>query len=167
MTMKQKNVPYQQQYELYCHLKLPLWKILKYVFVVSVVVFVVVGSSCSHDDATIAEIATRTYYVSNPPKALPDAIINTAVMDAMIERWPTHWSMTFPPSEFKTFNNLDALSTEEIEAMLRQRAIVAEDATNAQRLRHVRALVMLNEEMDRRFKAHEQSQERGGPGRSR
>ena len=117
--------------------------------------------------ATIAEIATRTYYVSNPPKALPDAIINTAVMDAMIERWPTHWSMTFPPSEFKIFNSLDALGTEEIEAMLRQRAIVAEDATNAQRLRHVRALVMLNEEMDRRFKAHEQSQERGGPGRSR
>ena len=115
--------------------------------------------------ATIAEIATRTYYVSNPPKALPDAIINTAVMDAMIERWPTHWSMTFPPSEFKIFNSLDALSTEEIEAMLRQRAIVAEDATNAQRLRHVRALVMLNEEMDRRFKAHEQSQERGGRSR--
>ena len=115
--------------------------------------------------ATIAEIAARTYYVSNPPKALPDAIINTAVMDAMIERWPTHWSMTFPPSEFKIFNSLDALSTEEIEAMLRQRAIVAEDATNAQRLRHVRALVMLNEEMDRRFKAHEQSQERGGRSR--
>ena len=117
--------------------------------------------------ATIAEIATRTYYVSNPPKALPDAIINTAVMDAMIERWPTHWSMTFPPSEFKIFNSLHAHSTEEIEAMLRQRANVAEDATNAQRLRHVRALVMLNEEMDKRFKAHEQSQERGGPGRSR
>ena len=117
--------------------------------------------------ATIAEIATRTYYVSNPPKALPDAIINTAVMDAMIERWPTHWSMTFPPSEFKIFNHLDALSTEEIEAQLRQRSVVAEDATNAQRLRHVRALVMLNEEMDRRFKAHEQNQERGAPGRNR
>ena len=117
--------------------------------------------------ATIAEIATRTYYVSNPPKALPDAIINTAVMDAMIERWPTHWSMTFPPSEFKIFNSLDALGTEEIEAMLRQRAIAAEDPTNAQRLRHVRALVMLNEEMDRRFKAHEQSEGRDAPGRSR
>ena len=117
--------------------------------------------------ATIAEIATRTYYVSNPPQALPDAIINTAVMNAMIERWPTHWSMTFPPFEFKIFNNLDALSTEEIEAMLRQRANVAEDATNAQRLRQARALVMLNEEMDRRFKADEQSQERGAPGRSR
>ena len=117
--------------------------------------------------ATIAEIATRTYYVSNPPKALPDAIINTAVMNAMIERWPTHWSMTFPHSEFKIFNNLDALGTEEIEAMLRQRANVAKDATNAQRLRQARALVMLNEEMDRRFEADEQSQERGAPGRSR
>ena len=115
--------------------------------------------------ATIAEIATRTYYVSNPPKALPDAIINTAVMDAMIERWPTHWSMTFPPSEFKLFNDLESLSVSEIEAQLRQRATIAEDATNAQRLRHVRALVMLNEEMDRRFKAHEKSQERSGRGR--
>ena len=117
--------------------------------------------------ATIAEIATRTYYVSEPPKPLPDTVINTAVMDAMIERWPTHWSMTFPPSEFKTFNNLDALTVEEIEAHLRQRAIVAEDATNAQRLRHARALVMLNDEMAKRFKAHQQSQERDAPGRSR
>ena len=117
--------------------------------------------------ATIAEIATRTYYVSKPPNALPDAIINTAVMDAMIERWPTHWSMTFPPSEYKIFNHLDALSTEEIEAMLRQRAIVAEDATNAQRLCHVRALVMLNEEMDKRFKSHEKSMERDTRGRGR
>ena len=75
--------------------------------------------------------------------------------------------MTFPPSEFKTFNNLDALSTEEIEAQLRQRANVAEDATNAQRLRHVRALVMLNEEMDRRFKSHEKSMERDTKGRGR
>jgi hypothetical protein len=114
---------------------------------------------------TIAEIATRTYYVSNPPKALPDAVINTAVMEDMIERWPTHWSMTFPPSEFKVFNNLHALSVEEIEAHLRARANLAEDVTNAQRLRHERALVMLNEEMDRRFKAHEKSQERGGRGR--
>jgi hypothetical protein len=114
--------------------------------------------------ATIAEIATRTYYVSNPPKSLPDAVINTAVMDAIIERWPTHWSMTFPPSEFKIFNNLDALSVEEIEAHLRARANLAEDATNAQRLRHVRILVMLNEEMDRRFKAHEKSEGRDGRG---
>ena len=102
---------------------------------------------------------------AKPPNALPDDIINTSVMDAMIERWPTHWSMTFPPSEFKMFNNLDALSTEEIEAQLRQRANVAEDATNAQRLRNERALVMLGNEMKKRFKAHEQSQQRGGRGR--
>ena len=117
--------------------------------------------------ATIAEIATRTYYGSKPSSALPDDIINTSVMNAMIERWPTHWSMTFPPSEFKIFNNLDALSTKEIEAQLRQRAIVAEDATNTQRLRHERALVMLGNEMDRRFKAHEKSMKRDGPGRGR
>ena len=38
--------------------------------------------------ATIAEIATRTYYASKPPNALPDDVINAGVMDAMIERWP-------------------------------------------------------------------------------
>ena len=115
--------------------------------------------------ATIAEIATRTYYVTNPPKALPDDVINTAVMNDMIGRWPIHWTMTFPPSEFKIFNNLDSISVEEIEAHLRARANLAEDVSNAQRLRHERALVMLNDEMDRRFKAHEKSQERGGRGR--
>ena len=117
--------------------------------------------------ATIAEIATRTYYVSKPSKALPDDVINAGVMDAMIERWPMEWSMTFPPSEFKIFKNLDALSTEEIEAMLRARAVIAEDATNAQRLRHARALVKLKEEMDKRFKAHEKGIERDAPGRGR
>ena len=33
--------------------------------------------------------------------------------------------MTFPRSEFKIFNNLETLGTEEIEALLRARAIVA------------------------------------------
>lgn len=118
---------------------------------------------------TIAEIATRTYYASKPPNALPDDIINASVMGAMIDRWPDHWAMTFPRSEFKIFNNLEALRTEEIEALLRARAIVAEDATNAQRLRHARALVMLGNEMDKRVKAHEKSVERDrdAPGRSR
>jgi hypothetical protein len=117
--------------------------------------------------ATIAEIATRTYYASKLPSALPDDVINTGVMDAMIERWPDHWAMTFPRSEFKILNNLETLRIEEIEALLRARAIVAEDSTNAQRLRHARALVMLNEEMAKRFKAHQQSQARDAPGRSR
>ena len=117
--------------------------------------------------ATIAEIATRTYYASKPPKGLPDTVINSAVMDRMIDHWPLEWSMTFPPSEFKILNALESASTEEIEALLRARAMIAEDATNAQRLRHARALFMLNEEMSRRFKAHEKSQERDAPGRSR
>ena len=117
--------------------------------------------------ATIAEIATRTYYVSKPASALPDDVINAGVMDAMIERWPSEWRMTFPPSEFKIFNNLEALSTEEIEAHLRARAAIAENATNAQRLRHARALVMLNEQMTKRFKAHKKAVERDKAGRSR
>ncbi len=117
--------------------------------------------------ATIAEIATRTYYASKSPKGLPDTVINSAVMDRMIDHWPLEWSMTFPPSEFRIFNNLEALSVAEIEAMLRARAVIAEGATNAQRLRHARALVMLNEEMTKRFKAHEKAVEREKTGRSR
>jgi len=57
---------------------------------------------------------------------------------------------------------LGSLSVSEIEAQLRQRATIAEDATNAQRIRHARALVMIKEEMDRRFKALEQSEGRDG-----
>lgn len=116
---------------------------------------------------TIAEIATRTYYVSKSPKGLPDTVINSAVMDRMIDHWPLEWSMTFPPSEFRIFNNLDALSVAEIEAMLRARAVISESATNAERLRHARALVMLNEEMTKRFKAHEKAVGRERTGRSR
>jgi hypothetical protein len=36
--------------------------------------------------ATIAEIATRTYYANKPSSALPDDIINANVMEAMIDR---------------------------------------------------------------------------------
>ena len=117
--------------------------------------------------ATIAEIAARTYYVSKPQSALPDDVVNATVMNPMIERWPPEWRMMFPTSEFKLFNDLESLSASEIEAQLRQRATIAEDATNAQRLRHARALVMLNEEMAKRFKAHQQSQERDDRGRGR
>ena len=117
--------------------------------------------------ATIAEIVTRTYYASKSPKGLPDTVINSAVMDRMIDHWPLEWSLTFPPSEFRIFNNLEALSVAEIEAMLRARAVITEGATNAQRLRHARTLVMLNEEMTKRFKAHEKAVEREKAGRSR
>ena len=116
---------------------------------------------------TIAEIATRTYYASKPSGALPGDVINSAVMTPMIERWPVEWPVTFPPSEFKILNALESVSTEEIEALLRARDMIAEDANNAQRLRHARTMFMLNAEMNRRFKAHEKSQERDVPGRSR
>ena len=117
--------------------------------------------------ATIAEIATRTYYASKPSSSLPDDVVNAAVMNPMIKRWRSEWIMTFRPSEFKIFNNLNALSTEEIEALLRERAVVAKKATNAERLRHERKLALLNDEMDKRFKAHQKSIERDAPGRSR
>ncbi len=117
--------------------------------------------------ATIAEIATRTYYASKPPNALPDDIINANVMDAMIERWPLEWVMRFPSSEFRMLKDLQSLSAAEIEAILRQRAVVAEDATNAQRLRHARIVAILNEEMDKRIKAQQKGAERDAPGRSR
>ena len=117
--------------------------------------------------ATIAEIATRTYYASKPPGSLPDDIINAIVMNPMMKRWRSEWIMTFRPSEFKIFNNLNALSIEEIEALLRERAVVATKATNAERLRNERKLSLLKDEMDRRFKAHEESRVRDGPGRGR
>jgi hypothetical protein len=117
--------------------------------------------------ATIAEIATRTYYASKPSNALPDDIINANVMDAIIERWPLEWVMRFPSSEFRILKDLQSLSAAEIEAILRQRAVVAEDATNAQRLRHERILTILNGEMDKRFKAQQKGDERDGPKRSR
>ena len=117
--------------------------------------------------ATIAEIATRTYYASKPPSALPDDVVNASVMTPMIKRWRSEWVMTLQPSEYSIFNNLNTLSTAEIEALLRERAVVAKKATNAERVRHERKLMMLNEEMDKRFKAHEESMERGAPERIR
>ena len=117
--------------------------------------------------ATIAEIATRTYYASKPPGSLPDDVINANVMNPMIKRWRSEWIMTLRPSEFKIFNNLEALSTEKIEALLRERAVVAKKATNAERLRHERKLALLKDEMTKRFKAHEKSIERDGPSRGR
>jgi hypothetical protein len=107
--------------------------------------------------ATIAEIATRTYYASKPSNALPDDIINANVMDAIIERWPLEWVMRFPSSEFRMLKDLQSLNAAEIEAILRQRAVFAEDAI----------LVILNEEMDKRFKDQQKGAERDGPERSR
>ena len=116
---------------------------------------------------TIAEIAPRTDYASNPPGALPDDVVNASVMTPMIKRWRSEWVMTLQPSEYSIFNSLDTLSTEEIEALLRERAVIAKKATNAERLRHERKLALLKDEMAKRFKAHEKSMERDGPSRGR
>jgi hypothetical protein len=117
--------------------------------------------------ATIAEIATRTYYASKPDEPLPDDVINASVMSPMIERWPSPSRITFPPSEFEIVNDLEAISTEEIEALLREWAVVGKKTTNAERLRHSRALAMLKQEMTKRFKAYEKSMKRENEGRSR
>jgi uncharacterized coiled-coil protein SlyX len=53
--------------------------------------------------ATIAEIATRTCYVSKPLNALPDDVINASVMDAMIERWPSGAVIGMSNSDRKIF----------------------------------------------------------------
>jgi hypothetical protein len=117
--------------------------------------------------ATIAEIATRTYYASKPDEPLPDDVINAHVMSLMMERWPSQSRITFSPSEFKIVSDLEALSTEEIEALLREWAVVGKNTTNAERLRHSRALAMLKQEMTKRFKAYEKSMKRENEGRSR
>jgi hypothetical protein len=117
--------------------------------------------------ATIAEIATRTYYVSKPPSALPADVINSGVMDAMIERWPSDAVMQFPPSEAKPLKDLAKLSAGEIEALIRARGIIAEYATNTERLRHTRALAMLNDEMGKRVKTQQQALDKDIGGRGR
>ena len=60
--------------------------------------------------ATIAEIATRTYYASKPPSSLPDDVINANVMNPMIERWRPEWIMTLRPSEFKIGADIDRVT---------------------------------------------------------
>jgi hypothetical protein len=116
---------------------------------------------------TIADVATHTYYASSPTSSLPDDVVNAPVMNPMTERWRPERVMTLRPSEFKIFNHLDALSTEAIEALLRERAVVEKKATNAERIRHKRKLALLKDEMDKRFKAHQKSIERDAPGRGR
>ena len=115
--------------------------------------------------ATIAEIATRTYYAVKPPSALPAEVVDTEVMDAMIERWPPDAVMQFPSSEVKPLKNMATLSVAEIEALIRARGIIEEHATNTARLRHARALAMLNEEMGKRVKTQGRALDRDRGGR--
>ena len=68
--------------------------------------------------ATIAEIATRTYYVSKPPNALPDDVINAGVMNAMIERWPSGAVIGMSSHDRQLLSELDRQPAETIDTMI-------------------------------------------------
>ena len=114
--------------------------------------------------ATIAEIATRTYYVSKPSDPLPDDIINTSVMDAMIERWPQGAAIGMSNHDRKLMSQLADHSIESIDRMIGL-AEANPDQTNGTRLRTIFYLAQLNREKRRRAK--EQGADRGGQGRGR
>ena len=117
--------------------------------------------------ATVAEIATRTYYASKPPNGLPDDVVNSGVMNAMIERWPREAPVEFSGVALKLLQDIGAAKTGEIDAMLRSLAVIDGHHTNTERIRQVFALAILNGEMDKRVKAQQQSLEREGRGRGR
>ena len=114
--------------------------------------------------ATIAEIATRTYYVSKPPSALPDDIINASVMNAMIERWPQGAVIGMSSLDRQVLSELENHPMDAIDKLI-ARAQDNPDQSNATRLRMEAALALLKREKDRRAKAHDI--ERETPGRSR
>ena len=114
--------------------------------------------------ATIAEIATRTYYVSKPPNALPDDVINAGVMDAMIERWPSGAVIGMSSHDRQFLSELDRHPAEAIGTMI-SRAEGNADQSNVSRLRMEAILALLKREKERRAKAV--GFERGAPGRSR
>jgi hypothetical protein len=115
---------------------------------------------------TIAEIATRTYYVSKPPNALPDDVINAGVMDAMIGRWPSGAVIGMSSHDRQLLDELDRQPIEAIDTMI-SRAKANADHSNASRLRMEAILALLKRERDKRAKAKAQDIERDGPGRSR
>ena len=116
--------------------------------------------------ATIAEIATRTYYVSKPPSALPDDVINAGVLAAMIERWPSGAVIGMSNSDRKILSELDRQPIEAIDMMI-SRAKANADQSNASRLRMAAILALLNREKNKRVKAKVQDVERDAPGRGR
>ncbi len=116
--------------------------------------------------ASIAEIATRTYYVSKPPNALPDDVINANVMDAMIKRWPSGAVIGMSSQDRQLLSELDRQPTKAIDTMI-SRAQANADQSNASRLRMEAILALLKREMERRAKAKAQDIERDAPGRSR
>ena len=116
--------------------------------------------------ATIAEIATRTYYVSKPSNALPDDVINAGVMDTMIERWPQGAVIGMSSHDRQFLSELDRHPTETIDMMI-SRAKDNADQSNASRLRMEAILALLNREKNKRVKAKAQDVERDAPGRGR
>ena len=114
--------------------------------------------------ATIAEIATRTYYVSKPPNALPDDVINAGVMNAMIERWPSGAVIGMSSHDRQFLSELDRHPAETIDTMI-SRAESNADESNASRLRMQAILALLKREKDRMAKAA--GVESDAPGRSR
>ena len=116
--------------------------------------------------ATIAEIATRTYYVSKPPSALPDDVINAGVMDAMIERWPSGAIIGMSSHDRQLMSELDRHPIDAIDRLI-SRAEDHPDQSNANRLRMAAILALLKREKDKRAKAKAQDVERDGPGRGR
>ena len=116
--------------------------------------------------ATIAEIATRTYYASKPPNALPDDIINASVMDAMIERWPSGAMIGMSSHDRQLLNELDRQPIEAIDTMI-SRAQDDPAKCNADRIRLAAILALASREKARRAKVKTQGGERDAPGRSR
>jgi hypothetical protein len=116
--------------------------------------------------ATIAEIATRTYYVSKPPNALPDDVINAGVMDSMIERWPQGAVIGMSSHDRQLMSELGDHPTESINKFI-SLAQASAVQNNASRLRSEAVLALLKREKDKRAKAKAQDIERDAPGRSR
>ena len=116
--------------------------------------------------ATIAEIATRTYYATKPTSALPDDIINTGVMDAIIERWPQGAVIGMSNHDRQIMSELDRHPGDTIDKLI-ARSQDNTDQSNANRLRMAAFLSLLNQERERRLKAKEQGVERDGKGRGR
>jgi hypothetical protein len=116
--------------------------------------------------STIAEIATRTYYVSKPSSPLPDDIINAGVMDAMIDRWPQGAVIGMSSQDRQIMSELDRHLDEAIDKLIAH-AQHNPDQSNANRLRMAAVLSLLNQEKTRRAKAKEQGIKPDDRGRSR
>ena len=115
---------------------------------------------------TIAEIATRTYYVSKPPDALPDDVIDANVMNAMIDRWPQEAVIGISRHDRQVLRELDRHPIETIDRLI-ECSKNHPDQSNANRLRMIFLLAMLECEKEKRAKARAQDISRDGLGRSR